>query len=180
MQSRGSSPPLDYSFRNLTSVQALGDAKPRRGLKRYRRSSSGLYDCHALRLNNNQLPSIQGLHAASYQVLERPEQLTWLDLSFNKLSSLSAELAEFPSLKIVYLHGNLLAELGKAIRTLRELPQLYSLTLHGNPLEQHKKYRARILTALPQLRSLDFTNITVADKIHLTDKPKKKSLSSKI
>jgi hypothetical protein len=62
------SPPLDFSFRNLTSVDDLGGTKPRRGVKRYRKSASGLYDCHALRLNNNQLMSVHGIHAVLYQV----------------------------------------------------------------------------------------------------------------
>jgi Leucine-rich repeat (LRR) protein len=113
------------------------------------------------------------------QVVERPEQLTWLDLSFNKLTSISTELAEFSSLKIMYLHGNLLTELGKVLHILRHLSHLYSLTLHGNPLEEHKKYRARILCSLPQLRSLDFTNVTVSDKLHLKNKIKRKSSSFK-
>jgi Leucine-rich repeat (LRR) protein len=113
------------------------------------------------------------------QIVERPENLTWLDLSFNKLTSLSAELVELSSLKIMYLHGNLLTELGKVLQTLRNLSQLYSLTLHGNPLEEHKKYRARILSTLPQLRSLDFTNVTLSDKLHLKNKVKKKNAASK-
>lgn len=47
--------------------------------------------------------------------------------------------------------------------TSRCLDDLYSLTLHGNPLEERKGYRAKVLTALPQLRSLDFTNVTAAE-----------------
>ena len=112
------------------------------------------------------------------QVMEQPEHLTWLDLSFNKLTTISTELAEFSSLKIMYLHGNMLKELGKVLHTLRCLPQLYSLTLHGNPLEEHKKYRMKILNSLPQLRSLDFTNVTVSDKLHLKNKVKKNSSSA--
>ena len=98
------------------------------------------------------------------QVLENPENLTWLDLSFNKLTSLSTEISEFSNLKILYLHGNFLKDLNKVLQTLKKLPQLYNLTLHGNPLVEHKKYRMRILSCLTQLRSLDFTNITVSDK----------------
>ena len=112
------------------------------------------------------------------QVMEQPEHLTWLDLSFNKLTTISTELAEFSSLKIMYLHGNMLKELGKVLQTLRCLPQLYSLTLHGNPLEEHKKYRMKILNSLPQLRSLDFTNVTVSDKLHLRNRVRKKSSSA--
>jgi Leucine-rich repeat (LRR) protein len=107
------------------------------------------------------------------QVLEQPEHLTWLDLSFNKLTTISTDLAEFSSLKIMYLHGNMLKELGKVLQTLRCLPQLYSLTLHGNPLEEHKKYRWKTLNSLPQLRLLDFTNVTLSDKMRLKNKVKK-------
>ncbi|KAJ9579153.1 hypothetical protein L9F63_024739 [Diploptera punctata] len=159
-----SNPPLDYSFRNLISVDELGKTKPRRGLKRYHKTPSGLYECQALRLNNNQLTSIQGIHSICYQLLEEPEKLTWLDVSFNKLTSVSPEISEFPNLKILYLHGNFLKDLNKVLQTLKKLPQLYNLTMHGNPLVEHKKYRMRILNALTQLRSLDFTNVTVSDK----------------
>jgi hypothetical protein len=68
----GSSPPLDFSFRNLTSVEGLDDTKPRRGVKRYRKSASGLYDCRALRLNNNHLMSVRGIHAILCQVCIPP------------------------------------------------------------------------------------------------------------
>lgn len=45
----------------------------------------------------------------------------------------------------------------------RCLEELYSLTLHGNPLEERKGYRNKVLFSLPQLKSLDFTNVTSAD-----------------
>lgn len=45
----------------------------------------------------------------------------------------------------------------------RCLDDLYSLTLHGNPIEERKGYRNRVLSMLPQLKSLDFTNVTSAD-----------------
>jgi len=49
-------------------MKDLGCTKPRHSVKRYRKSASGLYDCHALRLNNNHLMSIRGIHAILYQV----------------------------------------------------------------------------------------------------------------
>ena len=68
MSAADASPPLDFSFRNLTSVKDLGSIKPRHSVKRYRKSASGLYDCYALRLNNNHLMTIRGIHAILYQV----------------------------------------------------------------------------------------------------------------
>ncbi|XP_066995349.2 leucine-rich repeat-containing protein 51 [Anabrus simplex] len=157
------SPPLDYSFRDLRSVQELSAQGPRRSVKRYRRSQAGLYACRALRLNNNLLTSIRGLHAAVFQVLDQPDLLTWIDLSFNKLTALSSEISGFSSLKILYLHGNSLRNLDNVLQPLRSLSKLYSLTLHGNPLEEQKNYRHQVLAILTHLRSLDFINVTSAD-----------------
>lgn len=47
---------------------------------------------------------------------------------------------------------------------LRTLLELYSLTLHGNPVEERKGYKNKVLTSLPHLKSLDFSNITAADR----------------
>ncbi|KAK7866919.1 hypothetical protein R5R35_001659 [Gryllus longicercus] len=157
-------PPLDYSFRNLSSVEELQRRGPRRGVRRYRRSPGGLYRCVALRLNNNQLASVRGLHHAVFQVLEQPERLTWLDLSFNMLSTVSSELASFSNLKILYLHGNLLKDFTHTLEVLKALSDLYNLTLHGNPIESKKGYRSKVLASLNKLRSLDFINVTQAER----------------
>uniref|UniRef100_A0A1B6LT49 Leucine-rich repeat-containing protein 51 n=1 Tax=Graphocephala atropunctata TaxID=36148 RepID=A0A1B6LT49_9HEMI len=156
-------PPLDFSFKSLENIEGLHLMKPRRGVKRYRRTTSGRYSCTSLRLNNNHLTLVHGIHAVAYQLLEQPEHLTWLDLSFNKLTSLAPEISSFASLKILYLHGNQLSDLTSVLRPLKCLDDLYSLTLHGNPLEERKGYRNRVLGSLPQLKSLDFTNVTSAD-----------------
>jgi Leucine-rich repeat (LRR) protein len=39
-------------------------------------------------------------------VVEYPEDIAWLDLSFNDISSISEDVLEFPALKMIYLHGN--------------------------------------------------------------------------
>lgn len=52
----------------------------------------------------------------------------------------------------------------------RCLEDLYSLTLHGNPLEERKGYRNRVLLTLPHLKSLDFTNVTLADARQLEER----------
>ncbi|XP_014254242.1 leucine-rich repeat-containing protein 51-like [Cimex lectularius] len=167
-------PPLDYSFKSLTSIEGLANEKPRRGVKSYKRNKAGRYSCTSLRLNNNYLTSISGIHGIANELLEFPEKLTWLDLSFNRLASIPTELSAFINLKIVYLHGNQLADLPSVLRPLKMLTELYSLTVHGNPLEERRGYRNKIILNLPNLKSLDFNNVTVADRKRLQSLQHKK------
>nr|CAD7396724.1 unnamed protein product [Timema cristinae] len=89
-------PPVDFSFLNLYSIEEMSSKNPRRGVKRYHRAKSGRLESHALRLNNNQLTSIQGINAITYQ--------------------------------------------------------------------ERKRYKEQIIHRLPNLRSLDFTNVTQTDR----------------
>ncbi|KAK9502110.1 hypothetical protein O3M35_012702 [Rhynocoris fuscipes] len=162
--SENTGPPLDYSFKNLLTLEGIENEKPRKGVKNYRKSKAGRYLSTALRLNNNQLVKIDGISNAVNQILEYPERLTWLDLSFNKLADIPQDLTALPNLKIIYLHGNHLADLPSILKTLKMLLELYSLTLHGNPVEERKGYRSKVLAYLPHLKSLDFNNVTSADR----------------
>ena len=162
--SGSASPPLDYSFSNLHSIEDLIGQRPRRGLKRYRRTESGRYACQAWRLNNNLMRSLDGIQTIAYELVERPEAITWLDLSFNKIDVMIPEILAFTGLKILYLHGNRLSDLKSTLRILKHFDNLYNLTLHGNPLELVAGYRQQVLKNLISLRSLDFTNITTSDR----------------
>ncbi|EEB12406.1 leucine-rich repeat-containing protein, putative [Pediculus humanus corporis] len=151
-----SSQQLDYSFRGLIYVSDIQQTRPRNGLKPYKRSPAGRFWCSSFRLNNNNIVSVQGIRDMVFQVFEIPENLTWIDLSFNKLTYIHPEFSELRSLKILYLHGNHFTQF---------TPVLYHLhlTLHGNPIEEVKGYRQRIISVLPNLKSLDFTNVTNSD-----------------
>lgn len=166
-------PPLDFSFKNLTSIDGLQNEKPRRGVKGYKKSKAGRYLCTSLRLNNNHLTNIDGIANLINQLLEYPERLTWLDLSFNKLADIPQELTSMPNLKIIYLHGNHLADLPSILKALKTLMELYSVTLHGNPVEGRKGYRNKVLASLPHLKSLDFNNVTAADRKRIATLKKK-------
>ncbi|KAL0267631.1 UNVERIFIED_CONTAM: hypothetical protein PYX00_009846 [Menopon gallinae] len=158
-------PPLDYSYRGIMYVEDIRFTRPRKGLKPYKRSDAGRFWGSTFRLNNNSLVTIRGIYDTVQQVFEIPENLTWLDLSFNKLTSINSEISLLENLKILYLHGNLISDLKSVLPELQKLEYLYSLTLHGNPIEEDKYYRQKILSFLPRLKNLDFTNVTNADLI---------------
>lgn len=40
------------------------------------------------------------------EVVEFPEDIAWLDLSFNGIASISDDILHFQALKMLYLHGN--------------------------------------------------------------------------
>merc|ERR1719336_3098505 len=157
-------PPLDYSFRNISSLErGLGRRAPRQSLRKQRRSPSGGYNSNVIRLAKNNLADTTGLYKMALDVVEFPEDIAWLDLSFNEIGAVSNDILEFPALKMIYLHGNKIrrfADLSK----LQQLPNLYSLTLHGNPIENFPNYRASVICMFPKLKSLDFAKVTEDEK----------------
>ncbi len=103
------------------------------------------------------------LSRMALDVVEFPEDIAWLDLSFNDITSVSDDILEFPALKMIYLHGNKIRRFAD-VQKLQQLPNLYSLTLHGNPIENYPNYRSSIICMFPQLKSLDFAKVTEAEK----------------
>ncbi|KAK2489454.1 hypothetical protein MC885_017060, partial [Smutsia gigantea] len=65
------------------------------------------------------------------------ENLAWIDLSFNDLTSIDPVLTTFFKLCVLYLHGNSIQCLRK-VNKLAVLPQVQSLTLHRSPREEEK------------------------------------------
>lgn len=56
-------PPLDYSFRNISSLETLERHRPpRQSLRKQRRSPSGRYNSNVIRLANNNLVDTDGLY----------------------------------------------------------------------------------------------------------------------
>ncbi|XP_014645762.1 PREDICTED: leucine-rich repeat-containing protein 51 isoform X3 [Ceratotherium simum simum] len=132
-------PPLDYSFRSIHVIQDLISEKPRTGLRPLRHSKSGKSLTQSLWLKNNVLNDLKDFKHVVSQLLEHPENLAWIDLSFNDLTSIDPVLTTFFNLSILYLHGNSIQRLGE-VNKLAVLPRLRSLTLHGNPIEEEKGY----------------------------------------
>ncbi len=115
-----------------------------------------------MKLSNNGIASVADWHATLAQVIDDPSAVSWVDLSFNKLTTVDPVLTALP-LTTLYLHANAIGKLSD-VEKLKSLTKLRSLTLHGNPVEEHKHYRPYIIALLPNLRTLDFTAITPADR----------------
>jgi len=117
----------------------------------------------ALRVNNNQIESLVGAPKALDSLLVEPQALAWLDLSFNALTTIDSEVLQFPHLKVLYLHGNAIADMME-VDKLTDLPQLMSLTLHGNPIEELGNYHLYVISQIPQLKNLDFSSVTKGNR----------------
>ena len=112
-----------------------------------------------MRVNNNQIESLIGAPKALESLLVEPQALAWLDISFNALTLIHSEILQFPNLKVLYLHGNAIADMME-VDKLADLPKLMSLTLHGNPIEELANYHLYVISQIPQLRNLDFSSVT--------------------
>lgn len=106
-------------------------------------------------LNNNKLKSIKDLDVFVESILEFPDQLGWLDCSFNQLAEINDSILKFPGLKIVYFHGNCIENLDQILK-LKNLKKLKTITFHGNPISNLPHYRSYIISALPQVKIIFF------------------------
>lgn len=152
--------PLDFSFRNLSTISDCLEEDPRKGTKE-KEGTKGVVT--ALRLNNNSISELADLSTAITSVLVNPQAISWLDFSFNDISVLNDTLLEFPNLTTLYLHGNHIMSLAEIDR-LAGVSKLRTLTLHGNPLEAVDGYRQYVLGTLPTLKQLDFSSVTKQDR----------------
>ncbi|KAI4807661.1 hypothetical protein KUCAC02_027452 [Chaenocephalus aceratus] len=157
------SPPVDLSFKDISSVTGALAEVPRSGLRPLKPNSKGKYSSHSFRLSNNNIPDLVGLQFMLGHFLAQPLKLGWLDLSFNKITCIEPVLCELRELRVLYLHGNAIWNLPEVDR-LRELPYLHSITLHGNAIDKNKNYRNRVISALPHLKKLDYSSVTCDER----------------
>ena len=90
------------------------------------------------------MKTIFGLDTVLSDVMWNHQNLQWIDLSYNQLQGIDAEILKFPHLKVLYMHGNEIKHLEEC-RKLQQLVNLQNLTLYGNPIEQIKGYRMWVL-----------------------------------
>ncbi len=116
-------------------------------------------------LNNNEIRTLKNLPDTLQYVMWRPENLEWLDLSYNYLATIDKELLAFPNLKTLYMHGNYISNL-EEVRKLQDLPGLQILTLYGNSIEQIKGYRLWVLGMLYEKHETlkKFDNVLITRK----------------
>lgn len=77
----------DLSRPNFVPTDLISE-EPRPGLRPLRHSKSGKPLTQSLRLNNNVLNELKDFKQVLSQLLEHPENLAWIDLSFNDLTSI--------------------------------------------------------------------------------------------
>ena len=108
-----------------------------------------------LYLSANQLTMIEGL--TTLPVLRS------LDLSKNSISSLRG-LETIESLKFLNLSLNNISKISQ-LQNIRELPLLTDVDLCVNPIQTCKYFRLQCLFHMPQLRTIDGTEITAEEKV---------------
>nr|XP_039255048.1 leucine-rich repeat-containing protein 51-like isoform X1 [Styela clava] len=184
-----SGPPVDFTFRDLRAVTDICKVDPREGPNKYvkievkRKNENDeeplfpddndkkndeprqfyKYCSKAIKLGNNSLARLENFSSGLQAVLEDPESIEWIDLSFNDLTKIDNVILEYPNLKVLYLHANYIDDL-KQVDKLAALPHLKTLTLHGNMIEGKKGYRQYVIMTIPQLQYFDFSRITKADR----------------
>ena len=115
----------------------------------------------SLFLRYNKLRSVEGFLEITQQLLHGPrfEQLSWIDLSHNRLTQISKELQGLPQLKNLYLHVNFITNF-KEFENLKEAKLLRTFTIHGNPIENYPEFRCLLTCILPTLQKIDSALLT--------------------
>ncbi|XP_073346320.1 leucine-rich repeat-containing protein 51-like [Pagrus major] len=157
-------PPVDLSFKDISRVTGALSEVPRSGMRPLHTNSKGKYLSCSLRLSNNSIADLVGLQYTLSHFLAQPSKLGWLDLSFNKITSIDPVLCELTELRVLYLHGNAIWNLSE-VDQLGELQYLHTITLHGNDIEAQNGYRNRVICALPQLKTMDFSAVTREQRV---------------
>ncbi|XP_028429181.1 leucine-rich repeat-containing protein 51 isoform X2 [Perca flavescens] len=156
--------PVDLSFKHISSLADAWTEEHSSGLRPLKTNSEKKYLSCSLRLNNNNISDLHDLQKTVSHFLAEPSQIAWLDLSFNKISHIDQVLCELRDLRVLYLHGNSIFILSEVDR-LGVLPQLHTITLHGNVIETNKAYRNRVISALPRLKTMDFSAVTRQERV---------------
>jgi len=120
----------------------------------------------SLVLRNNKIASLDGLENVLREVMYHPSKLVWMDLSHNRLESISKEIQTYTNLQSLYLHCNYIHNF-KELVVLQKL-NLRALTLYGNQIENIKGYRLYVIGILAQAKRLDSVLITRLERDNAT------------
>jgi len=163
-----SSSALDFSYKDLSNITDLTTHSPRKrpefsdltGTTKEHKTSSD-----SVKLNNNKISTLTSLPDVLGHLTIQPLALTYLDLSFNRLTHVEPVLIQFQNLRVLYLHGNLITNFPH-LEILNRFVYLRTLTLHGNPVDRAAGFRFIVISWLRQLKSLDFSVVTDFDRFN--------------
>ena len=90
----------------------MGGRKQEDGNEEASRKKEIAYHVNGILLNNNELRDLKEFHVTLIRdVLEEPDRLQWINLSYNYLEKIDDELLKFEQLKVLQLHGNYIKDL---------------------------------------------------------------------
>lgn len=164
--------PADFSFRKMKTinVEQFLEEIGLEGVRYTRvagvptRGTNLKFMTKSILLNNNKLKTFKNMDKFANAILEYPEQLSWIDFSFNFLTEIDECILRFKSLKILYFHGNCITDFDQVLK-LKPLKELRTVTFHGNPIANLPRYRPCIVALLPQLLNLDFSPVVPQEKL---------------
>ncbi|KAL1502813.1 hypothetical protein ABEB36_007905 [Hypothenemus hampei] len=165
--------PADFSFNNIKDLDAekffstigLEGARYTRVGGIPDRGPEKRFLTKSLWLNNNKLKTTKNIHELVNVTIEYPQQLGWINFSFNFITEIEESILKFPHLKILYFHGNCITDLNEVFK-LRPLKELRKVTFHGNPIANYPRYRSYVVSVLPQIVNLDFTPVVKTEKLY--------------
>lgn len=127
----------------------------------------------SINISNNDLENLHFLESLLQHIskqkniepLNNYSNISSLDISFNKITTINDQLFLLTNLKTLYLHSNKINDLNE-IQKLTSLTKLRRLTLENNPIMElyNKFYRSLVIHYLPQIKWLDFHTISKVEK----------------
>ncbi|KAH0576588.1 putative U2 small nuclear ribonucleoprotein A' [Spironucleus salmonicida] len=116
-----------------------------------------------LNLRSCNIQSLFGLGQLVFETVWVPDNLVYLDVSSNQLTSMKG-VEECPNLKIFYAQGNNISDINE-VQLLLQLRELQSIKLHGNPIILLSNFRQYLIETLPWLKNIDSVPVTSNDKV---------------
>jgi Leucine-rich repeat (LRR) protein len=114
-------------------------------------------------LGYNKLRELTGLDTVLGSIMENLNNLQWIDVSHNYLTTLDYAFKDFPELKTLYIHCNFIMDLAE-LEKLKHLAKLKTLNIHGNPFAAVPNFRILAISILPDLKKLDSVLISKKER----------------
>ena len=116
------------------------------------------------RLGSIKKLNLWGTNLDDVSLIQEMPSLEIISLSVNKIRSLKP-FSGLPNLRELYLRNNMISDLNE-IKNLMNCENLQVLWLKENPISENPNYRNIIISALPQLVTLDDIIITEEERLN--------------